>query len=147
MFLLGPLLAFIRTLLLGFIKDISQVAATAVLTVVHGGHEDTSTALGLRAFPPKSLDLAIAIDLVVLENSQLGLLPLVLDLLGGSVHLLLPLLGATTETQDKMEGRLLLNVVVGKGAAVFKLLSGKDQTLLVGGNALLVWWRVSGGDI
>lgn len=32
----------------------------------------------------------------------------------------------------------LLDVVVGESATIFKLLSGKDQTLLVGGNALLV---------
>lgn len=37
-----------------------------------------------------------------------------------------------------MKGRLLLNVVVGEGAAVFKLLSRKNQALLVGRNALLV---------
>jgi hypothetical protein len=37
-----------------------------------------------------------------------------------------------------MEGRLLLDVVVGEGAAVFELLAGEDQALLVRGNALLV---------
>lgn len=37
-----------------------------------------------------------------------------------------------------MKGRLLLNVVVGEGAAVFKLLSRENQTLLVRGDALLV---------
>ncbi|EMD62299.1 hypothetical protein COCSADRAFT_94378, partial [Bipolaris sorokiniana ND90Pr] len=33
---------------------------------------------------------------------------------------------------------LLLDVVVGKGAAILELLSGEDQALLVRGNALLV---------
>lgn len=37
-----------------------------------------------------------------------------------------------------MECRLLLDVVVGKGAAILKLLSGEDQALLVRGNALLI---------
>ncbi len=37
-----------------------------------------------------------------------------------------------------MEGRLLLDIVVRKGPAVFKLLASKDETLLVRGNALLV---------
>lgn len=37
-----------------------------------------------------------------------------------------------------MKGRLLLDVVVGQGAAIFKLLAGKNQALLVWGNALLV---------
>ena len=61
-----------------------------------------------------------------------------LDLLGCSVDLLLALLGATSKTKDEMEGRLLLDVVVGEGAAIFKLLASEDQALLVGWNALLV---------
>ena len=61
-----------------------------------------------------------------------------LDLLGGGVDLLLPLLATATETEDQVESRLLLNVVVGEGAAVLELLASKDQTLLVRGNALLV---------
>jgi hypothetical protein len=44
----------------------------------------------------------------------------------------------TTETEDKVKSRLLLDVVVGKGAAILELLSGEDQALLVWGNALLV---------
>jgi hypothetical protein len=37
-----------------------------------------------------------------------------------------------------VEGGLLLNVVVGESAAIFELLSGKDQTLLIGRDPLLV---------
>ena len=37
-----------------------------------------------------------------------------------------------------MEGGLLLNVVVRKGAAILQLLACEDQTLLVRGDALLV---------
>ena len=37
-----------------------------------------------------------------------------------------------------MKGRLLLNVVVGQGATILKLLAGEDQALLVGWDALLV---------
>jgi hypothetical protein len=114
------------------------VAATAVLAVVHGSHEDTSTALGLGALAAETLDLAVTVDLVVLEDSELGLLALVLDLLGGGVDLLLPLLATTTQAQDQVEGRLLLDVVVRKGAAVLELLASEDETLLVRGNALLV---------
>ena len=62
-----------------------------------------------------------------------------LDLLGSGVHLLLALLGSTTEAEDQVEGGLLLDVVVRKSAAILELLSGEDQTLLVRGNALLVW--------
>jgi len=37
-----------------------------------------------------------------------------------------------------MKGRLLLDVVIRKGSAIFKLLACKDQPLLIWGNALLV---------
>ena len=37
-----------------------------------------------------------------------------------------------------MECRLLLNVIIGQGAAIFKLLAGKDQALLVRRDALLI---------
>jgi len=63
----------------------------------------------------------------------------VLDLLGGSVDLLLALLGhTTTEAQDQVESTLLLDVVVGQGAAILELLAGEDQALLVWRNAFLV---------
>ena len=44
-------------------------------------------------------------------------------------------LHASTETQDQVEGGLLLNVVVRKGAAVLELLASKDKALLVRGDA------------
>ena len=37
-----------------------------------------------------------------------------------------------------MEGRLLLNVVVRKGSAILKLLTGEDKSLLVWGDTLLI---------
>merc|ERR1711959_760959 len=45
---------------------------------------------------------------------------------------------ATAQTQDEMEGRLLLDVVIRKGAAVLELLAGEDEALLVRGDTLLV---------
>lgn len=114
------------------------MASTTVLSVVHGSHEDTGTTLLGWAFSSQSLDLAITINLVVLEHSQLGLLSLVLDLLGSAVHLLLSLLGTATKSQNQVEGRFLLDVVVAKGSAILELLAGEDQSLLVGGDALLV---------
>jgi hypothetical protein len=90
------------------------------------------------ALASKSLDLTIGVDLVVLEDSQLGLLALVLDLLGGGVDLLFPLLGTTTEAEHQVESALLLDVVVGEGAAILELLASKDQALLVRRDALLV---------
>jgi len=44
----------------------------------------------------------------------------------------------TAETKNEMEGRLLLDVVIREGPAILKLLSGKDEPLLVRGNSLLV---------
>jgi len=46
--------------------------------------------------------------------------------------------GTTAKTKDKVEGGLLLNVVVREGSSIFKLLSCKDQTLLLWRDAFLV---------
>ena len=43
-----------------------------------------------------------------------------------------------TKAKDEVESRFLLNVVIGESAAVFELLSGENQALLVGRDALLV---------
>ena len=59
-------------------------------------------------------------------------------------------LHTATETEEKVEGRLLLDVVVQKGMSIFKLFSREDEALLVQGNAvwvnppLLCCCRVSG---
>ena len=45
---------------------------------------------------------------------------------------------ATAETEHEMEGGLLLDVVVGKSAAVLELLAGEDKTLLIGRDTFLV---------
>jgi len=50
------------------------------------------------ALSAQALDLSITVNLIVLENCQLGLLALVLDLLWGGVDLLLALLSSSTET-------------------------------------------------
>jgi hypothetical protein len=99
--------------LLGLVKDISQVTLPAVLTVMHGSHEDASSAFLGRALSSQSLDLSVSINLVVLEHCQLGLLALVLDLLRGAVDLLLALLRTATKSEDEVKSRLLLDVVVG----------------------------------
>lgn len=114
-------------------------------------YKDTSTTAAVGALTTETLDLPIGVDLVVLEDSHLDLLPLVLDLLRGLygtmyqqhiviynyqkpyvVSLLLTLLRTTTQTEDKMESRLLLNVIVVQRTAIFELLPGEDQALLVG---------------
>ena len=47
-------------------------------------------------------------------------------------------LHTSTKAEDEMQGRFLLDVVVGQGATILKLLAGEDQALLVRWNALLV---------
>merc|ERR1711992_288236 len=47
-------------------------------------------------------------------------------------------LHASPESENKMEGALLLDVVVGGGSSVLELLASEDQPLLVWGNAFLV---------
>ena len=37
----------------------------------------------------------------------------------------------SSKSEDEMESGLLLDVVVGEGSSVFKLLSGKDESLLI----------------
>ena len=54
--------------LFGLVEDIGEVALSAVLAVVHGSHEDTGTALWLGALAAEAFDLAVAINLVVLEH-------------------------------------------------------------------------------
>lgn len=93
------------------------------------GHEDSRAAVG--ALAAETLHNSVIRDLVVLEDSELNLLVLVLDLLGGGVDLLLTLLTTTTQAKHEVKGGLLLNVVVRKGVAVLELLTGEDKTLLV----------------
>lgn len=80
------------------------MAFAAVLSVVHRCHKDTSTTLWRWTLPPQTLNLPIAIHLVVLQHSQLGLLALVLDLLWCCVNLLLALLGTAAKSEHEMEG-------------------------------------------
>ena len=47
-------------------------------------------------------------------------------------------LHSTSETEHQVKSGLLLDVVVGEGAAVLQLLASEDETLLIGRNSLLV---------
>ena len=47
-------------------------------------------------------------------------------------------LHATTKSEDQVKSGLLLDVVVRKSAAILELLAGKDESLLIGRDALLV---------
>merc|ERR1712227_353015 len=47
-------------------------------------------------------------------------------------------LHTSSQSENQMKSAFLLDVIVGEGSSIFKLLSGKDQSLLVWGNAFLV---------
>merc|ERR550525_383410 len=106
--------------ILRLVEDVGEPALAAVLTVEHGGHKDAGAALFGRALAPQTVDLAVVVDLVVLQHGELDLSLLVLDLLGGGVVLLLPLLGSSPEPEDEVEGGLLLDVVVGESATILQ---------------------------
>merc|ERR1739838_962353 len=47
-------------------------------------------------------------------------------------------LHTSPQSEHKMEGALLLDVVVGEGSSVLQLLASEDQSLLIWGDSLLV---------
>lgn len=115
------------------------LSTVVTLLILHFSHEDTSTAGLSRALTTSALDRTIRVDLVVLENSKFGLLVLVLDLLRGGVNFFLALLGSTLKTENQINGRLLLNVVVRNGKAILELLTGEEKTQLACGNSFHVY--------
>merc|ERR1719278_461501 len=125
-------------LVLRLVEHVGEPALATVLTVKVSSHEDSSTTLLSRALTAEAVDLAIVVNFVVLEDSKLDLPVLVLDLLGGGVVLLLPLLGTSPQPEDEVEGGLLLDVVVGQSPAILQLLAGEDKPLLVRRDSLLV---------
>jgi len=141
--LLLSLLATLLTLLglLGLIlvldKHESHMAATAVLTVALVRSHESVAARG-HALPEQTSDLAVVVDLVVVENGELHALVLVGNTLRSRVDLLLVLLATTPQAENKVKSALLLDVVISKGVTVLKLLTGKDKALLIRGDALLV---------
>merc|ERR1712055_432477 len=123
--------------LIQLFDQVGKAALSAVLTVLVVGHEDTATAVLAGTLTPQPGDFSLVTDLVILQGSKLDFLMLVLNLLGGSVILRLALLAATTKAEDQVQGGLFLDVVVGQSAAILQLLAGKDQSLLIWGDALL----------
>lgn len=94
------------------------------------GHEDTSTAGLSGALTAETGNLAVAVNLVELENSQFDLLLLVLDLLGGSVSLLFALLGASQEVDVEVQGGHSGNV--GKKSLRREGLASEREALSIG---------------
>merc|ERR1719234_2060673 len=125
-------------LVLGLVEHVGETTLAAVLTVKVSSHEDSSTTLLSGALAAQTVDLAVVVNLVVLEDSELDLPVLVLDLLGGGVVLLLPLLGTSPQPEYEVEGGLFLDIVVGQSPAILQLLAGEDQPLLIRGDSLLI---------
>ena len=48
------------------------------------------------------------------------------------------IINSSTKTKNQVKSRLFLDVVIGEGTYVLKLLSGEDETLLIRGNSFLV---------
>ena len=117
---------------LWFVENICEAALATVLPVKVRRHEHAGAALLGGALPPQAVDLAIVVHLVVLQHGQLDLPVLVLDLLGGCVVLLLPLLGTSPQPEDKVKSGLLLDVVVRQSPAILQLLAwvGKDVDII-----------------
>jgi hypothetical protein len=105
------------------------VTLATVLTVLVLGHEDTGTTGVVGALTTETGDLARLIDLVELEDSHLDLGTLVLDLLGGSVGLLLSLLTTTEELGVEVEGGVVLDTVEREGLTILEGLTGERETL------------------
>lgn len=118
------------------VNNVAGTALTAVMALLlagggHSGHEDTSTAGLLGAGAAEVGDLTgLLVNLVVLEGGELDLSVFVFVLLGGFVDFFLTLLSTTTKAKNKMEGRLLLDVVIAECSSFLQLLAGKDQAAL-----------------
>ena len=64
-----------------------------------------------------------------------------LELSGKSGEIRLDLHGSHTsssESQNQMEGGLLLDIVVREGSSIFELLSSEDESLLIWGNTFFI---------
>merc|ERR1719147_151867 len=108
------------------LDQVGQATLSAVLTVLVVGHEHSASTVLAGALSPQPGDLALVTDLVILQGGQLDLL-----------MLFLALLATTPQAEDQVKGRFFLDVVVGQGPAILKLLAGKDQPLLVWRDTLL----------
>jgi hypothetical protein len=110
----------------GFLLDVVVGESTAILKLL--ASEDQALLVWGNAL----LVLDLRLDIV----DGVGRLDLKSDGLAGEG--LDEDLHTTAKTEDEMESRLLLDVVVAKGATVLELLASKDEALLIRRNAFLV---------
>ena len=128
--------AMCLSLLLHIVVEESGSCLAAVVAIVMLGHKTTNTSN--RRILSKASHLAVGLYSVVLERLQGNGLIDTLGLFGLAVDLLFTLLSSSTQSENQMECGFFLNVVVRQCPAILKLLSGKNQSLLIGRNALLV---------
>ena len=106
----------------GLLLDVVVAQCTAVLKLLSG--EDKTLLIRRDAFLVLDLGLHVVDSirgLNIKSNSLTG------ECLDEDLH-------TSSKTKDQVKSGLLLDVVVGEGAAVLKLLTGKDKTLLIRGN-------------
>ena len=105
----------------------------AVLMLGHEGSTALAALLALR------FHATILVDLEELQELKLLLLARVRNPLLGGVGLLLPLLLlATTEAEDEVKSRVLLDRVVLERVTILELLAREDEALLVRRDTLLI---------
>ena len=110
----------------GLLLDVVVRKSATVLELLSS--EDQALLVGRNAL----LVLDLGLDVI----DGVGRLDLKSDCLTGeSLH---EDLHTTTEAENQMEGRLLLDVVVAESTSVFELLASEDETLLVRWDTFLV---------
>jgi len=110
----------------GFLLDVIIGESTAILELLSS--EDESLLIGGNTL----LVLNLSLDVV----NGVGRLDLKSD--GLSSEGLDEDLHTTSESEDKMECRFLLDVVIGESTAILKLLTGEDKSLLIGWDTFLI---------
>merc|ERR1712157_453942 len=110
----------------GLLLDVVIRKSAAVLELLSS--KDESLLIGRDALLVLDLSLDVVDGVGRLDLESDGLASESLD---EDLH-------TTAKSQDEMESGLLLDVVVGKSAAILELLASKDESLLIGRDALLV---------
>jgi len=110
----------------GFLLDIVVLEGSAILELFSG--KDESLLIWGNSF--------LVLDLGLHVLNGIGLLDIEGD--GLSSEGLHEDLHSSSKSEDQVEGRFLLDVVILKGATVFELLSSEDESLLIWGNTFLV---------
>jgi hypothetical protein len=110
----------------GLLLDVVVGESATILELLSG--EDKALLIGRNAFLVLNLLLYVVDGISGLNLEGDGFAGEGLD---EDLH-------ATTETEDKVKGGLLLDVVVGESATILELLASKDETLLIRRDSFLV---------